>query len=86
MSYNSNYFGNAYAPAIGQFYVQNEQKLTFYPVVDVFLNVKIKKARIFVKMEHLNQGIFRQKGYYVSPNYAMPERLFRLGFSWAFYN
>jgi hypothetical protein len=86
LSYNSNYFANAYAPAIGQFYVQNEQKLTFYPVVDVFLNVKIQKARIFVKMEHLNQGIFRQRGYYVSPNYAMPERLFRIGFSWAFYN
>ena len=86
MSYNSNYFANAYAPAIGQFYVQNEQKLTFYPVVDVFLNVKIQKVHVFVKMEHLNQGILRQRGYYVSPNYAMPERLFRIGFKWAFYN
>ncbi len=84
--YNTNYYANAYMPSTGQFYTQFNEQLTYYPVFDAFLNVRVQKVRLFLKLEHLNQGLFPQKNYFTAPNYAMPDRMFRFGFSWVFYD
>jgi phage tail tube protein FII len=34
--YNTNYKANNYNPALMEFYVQNQEKIAFYPVLDVF--------------------------------------------------
>lgn len=84
---NTNYMANAYMPVTGQFYLQNQEKLSFYPVVDVFVHFKVKRARLFVRMRHVNQGLMgKQKGYFVAPGYAAFDRYFNFGVSWMFYD
>lgn len=84
------YFGkhqaDAYDPAIMSYYLQNEETLKFYPIVDVFFNLQVKRTRIFAAMQNITQGLFGEKGYYTHPNSPAPPRAFRLGVSWQFYD
>lgn len=82
--YKTDYFANSYMPASGQFHLQNKLEMTYYPVVDFFINMKIKRARIFLKIEHLNE-LLTSSGYYDIPHYPMPDWTFKLGIDWIFY-
>ncbi len=86
--YNTNYFANAYNPATGQFFLQNEKELQFYPVMDAYLNAKIQRIRIFVKMQHLNQALFSgiNNGYFDVLHYPMPDRALKFGVKWMFFD
>ncbi|MDX2001184.1 MAG: putative porin [Chitinophagales bacterium] len=84
--YNTNYKGYGYFPLTGQFYIQDNLTLSYYPVADVFVSLKIAEAIVFLKMEHVNQGIFSQKGYYATYGYPAADRAFKVGVSWRFYN
>ncbi|MCH8330235.1 MAG: hypothetical protein IH946_02465 [Bacteroidetes bacterium] len=44
LHYYSDHYADGYTPAIGQFTVQNSTKLTYYPVADLFMNIKLKKT------------------------------------------
>ncbi|OWY22143.1 hypothetical protein C7N43_13525 [Sphingobacteriales bacterium UPWRP_1] len=83
---NTAYFANAYAPATGQFYLQNTEKIDWYPVADVYGVFKVKRVRLFVKMEHVNQGLLKRKSYFTAPHYPGIDRVFRFGASWMFYD
>ncbi len=83
--YSTSYKGYAYQPAISQFHLQNERMLGNYPFVDVFINFKHKRARIFFKSEHLNSG-YLDPEYFTVLNYPRNERMFKFGVSWSFYN
>lgn len=83
--YNSPYYAGAYMPATGNFYLQNQKSLFNYPMIDLFISAQISKARIFFKVNFVNQGLF-EKGYFSSPYYPMPDRSFRGGISWRFYD
>ena len=52
--YNTKFYADNYMPSIMQFYNQRERKTGNYPKLDVFLNLRIKRADIFVKYEHIN--------------------------------
>jgi hypothetical protein len=84
--YNTNYNGYGYFPLTGQFHIQDNFKLSYYPVADLFLSMKIAEAIVFIKVEHINQGIFKQKGYYAAYKYPVADRAFKVGVSWRFYN
>lgn len=83
--YNSAYVPYAYMPATTDFYLQNNVKLEDYPVFDFFAVANLKRARLFFKVEHINQGIQRE-GYFQSPYYPIGKRAFKLGVSWSFYD
>lgn len=85
IAWNSSYKALSYMPATGIFYIQNDKKIGNYPYCDIFLNFKIKQARIFIKYQHFNNGWFSTP-YYDSPHYPSPESAFKLGISWYFYN
>ncbi|MBX7224900.1 MAG: putative porin [Chitinophagales bacterium] len=85
VTYNTNYRGDAYNPALMSFYLQDKEKLTFYPVLDVFFNIHIKRARLFFLYQHVNSGMF-QGGYYTAPDYAMPDRNIKTGVVWQFFD
>ena len=53
--------------------------------MDLFFEIFIKRARLFFMMEHINQGMFAQKGYFVAPNIGAQDRAFKLGVTWQFY-
>ncbi len=84
--YNTNFTGNAYNPSLAEFYQQNKQKLTFYPIMDVFFSLQVKFTNIFLRVEHVNQGMFKQKGIYTAPDYGYLDRTFRAGVIWQFYD
>jgi len=84
--YQTNYFANSYMPVTGQFYLQNEQKLKYYPIVDLFFNMKVKKARIFFLMENITQGLLVEDGYFKAPHYPANGRSFKFGILWMFFD
>ncbi len=85
LRYNSSYYADGFMPATGLFYVQNEREMGSYPYFDLFINAKVKRVRIFFKLEHLNKGL-NGNGYYTALHYPMNDRVFRFGLSWRFYN
>ncbi|MCP4120370.1 MAG: putative porin [Bacteroidetes bacterium] len=86
INYYTNYRADGYNPAIMDFHLQDQEELKFYPVMDVFFEIFIKRARIFFMLQNANQGMFRPNGYYVAPNYGAQDRAFKAGVSWQFYD
>jgi hypothetical protein len=83
--FNTSFYANAYMPATGQFYLQTEKKYGNYPVLDFFLNAKIKVVNIFFKIDHLNAG-FSGNNYMLTPLYILNQRSFKVGVSWKFWD
>ncbi len=83
--YNTSYFSYAYMPAIKSFYVQNSVKTGDYFYTNVFLNLQIKRSRIFVKYINLAY-LLKDFSYYTVPSYPMQDGGFRFGVSWMFYD
>ena len=83
--YTSAYYSNAYMPATGEFYLQNQQKYGNYPFVDFFLNVRVQTVRVFIKIDHLNSG-YSGANYIMTPHYPVNERSFKIGVSWKFFD
>lgn len=86
--YFTQYFAPDYSPAIGQFYLQNPEtryKLGGYPLVNGYLNIHLKRTRIFVQMYNLVQG-GGDKSYIFAPHYPLNPRGFVFGISWNFFD
>jgi hypothetical protein len=83
--YNTSYHGYAYVPATARFYRQNETLTGNYPYVNAFLNVKLKRTRIFLSFDHLNSGMSGYN-YFMVPSNPMSVRMFKYGFAWTFYD
>jgi hypothetical protein len=88
VTYNTPYFAYAYMPATGMFYLQEKQKIGNYPFFDFFVNLQIKRARIFVKTDGLNT-VFRNylgKENFMAYRYPTNDFRMKFGVSWAFYD
>ncbi|RIH66142.1 hypothetical protein D1164_04320 [Mariniphaga sediminis] len=85
MRYNTAYYADAYHPATGLFYLQNQEKIGDFPYIDAYVNLRLKRTRVFFKM--MNVGTeFINKEYYTTPGYPMNRMTFRLGVAWTFYD
>ena len=82
-SYSMGYFANAYNPALSDFHLQNDKQVGNYPFIDVFLNLRVKKLRAFVKFTHINAGWLGYNYYHV-PNYPVNDFAWHFGINWAF--
>jgi hypothetical protein len=86
--YKSAYTPLAYDVPIQQFYVQKEgqsYEVPDFPIIDVFFNARIKRARIFVKYNNLIQA-FTKQGYMPTPYFIGQRNLIDFGFDWSFYD
>lgn len=83
--YRTRFYADAYSPAIGQYYNQREKLLGGYPTLDVYANFKWKRALLFFKYEHVNQG-FPTLEYFSALHYPINRRIFKFGVSWMFYD
>ncbi|WP_298526473.1 putative porin [uncultured Christiangramia sp.] len=79
--YFTKYEANAYDPILAEFYVQNEEEIGGFPVVDYFFNAKVDKARIFFKLEHLNSLVTGNNNF-SAPDYPYTDFLVRFGLVW----
>jgi hypothetical protein len=85
VTYNTIYHPYAYMPAIGRFYRQGNLTAGDYPFINLFLNFKIKRTRLFVMYDHVNAKLMGYH-YEMVPSYPMSVRLLRYGLAWTFYD
>jgi hypothetical protein len=89
VTYNTLYHPYAYMPATGRFYRQEQSNAGDYPFINIFVNIKIKRTRLFFMFDHFNAGKMGENiryNYDMIPGYPMNIRMFRYGLSWTFYN
>lgn len=88
LRYFTKYYAEAYNPATGQFHLQNGNDLVQiggYPLINVYLNLALKRTRIFLMMSHINVGSGNSNYFHV-PHYPLNQSLFKFGISWNFYD
>lgn len=89
LAYFTKYYAPAYAPGIQQFHLQptdDQVEIGGYPFVNVYVNMHLKRTRIYVMASNLMQGMGNRAGFTV-PHYPVnPRQWFRFGISWNFYD
>ncbi len=83
--YFTSYNMDAYNPLLGEFYVQNTEELGGFPLLDFFINARIKQTRIFLKAEHFNSS-FSGYNFYAAPSYPYRDFVIRFGLVWNFFS
>ena len=87
MRYFTSYYAPDYALNVGQFAVQDTSsprvKVGNYPIINAYVNLHLKHCRVYLSMNHVNQG---DGHYYWAPHYPVNPRTFHFGVSWNFFN
>lgn len=83
--YFSKYNMDAYNPLLAEFYTQNREELGGFPMLDFFINARVKSARIYLKAEHFNSS-FMENNFYAAPNYPYRDFVIRFGLVWNFFS
>lgn len=83
--YFTEYNMNAYDPVLAEFYVQNDQKLGGFPLVDFFLNARIQQTRIYFIYENFTALFGSKSEYFAAPGYPYRDNVFRFGLVWNFF-
>lgn len=79
------FYAPKYFPSTGQFALQNERQTGNYPFTDVFVNLNLKRACIFIKLVHANY-LLSDANYFLAPHYPIAPRSLNFGVSWNFYD
>lgn len=82
----SSFKAPAYQPALMTRYNQDEIEIGNYPFMNVYLNVKFKKARFYLLYSHVNYGWLGGNNYFSIPHYPLNPGIFQLGISVDFAN
>jgi len=83
--YFTKYNMDAYNPLLGEFYIQNNEEFGGFPMLDFFINAKVKQTRIYLKAEHFNSS-FTGNTFYAAPNYPYRDFVIRFGLVWNFFS
>ena len=83
--YFTSYYMDAYNPLLAEFYVQNREELGGFPMLDFFINAKVRQTRIYLKAEHFNSS-FTGNTFYAAPNYPYRDFVIRFGLVWNFFS
>ncbi|MEX0289760.1 MAG: putative porin [Flavobacteriaceae bacterium] len=83
--YFTKYNMDAYNPLLGEFYVQNNEEFGGFPLLDFFVNAKVRQTRIYLKAEHFNSS-FTGNTFYAAPNYPYRDFVIRFGLVWNFFS
>lgn len=83
--YFTEYNMNAYDPVLAEFYVQNDQKLGGFPLVDIFFNAKIRQTRIYFVYENFTALFGGKNEYFSAPGYPYRDNVLRFGIVWNFF-
>ena len=87
MRYFTSYYAPDYAPSVSQFATQDSRyarvRVGNYPIINVYLNLHLKHCRLYLSMNHVNQGDGHS---FWAPHYPIDPRTFHFGLSWNFFN
>lgn len=81
----SKFFINEYNPVISTFHIQDKRKIGGFPIVDFFLNAKIRQTRLFFIFEHINSS-FSENNFFTTPSMPYRDSNFRFGLNWNLFN
>lgn len=84
LNYFTKYYANDYNPLIAEFFVQKTKKIGNFPMLDVFVNGRIRQTRIFFVAEHIN-SLFSKNNYLTATNYPYRDFIIRFGLVWNFF-
>lgn len=83
--YFTSYNMNSFNPLLGEFYIQNNESLGGFPMIDLFINAKVQQTRLYLKAEHVNSP-FTGNNFYSAPNYPYRDFIIRFGVVWNFFS
>ncbi|TRZ43083.1 putative porin [Robertkochia solimangrovi] len=83
--YFTEYYANGYNPVMSEFFVQDYEKIGGFPLMDFFINAKVRRTRIFFKAEHFNSS-FTGYNFYSAPEYPYRDFIIRFGVVWNFFS
>ncbi len=84
--YTTSYYMPGYNPALATFYNQRDYSLGGYPYMDAYLMARWQNMRIFLKYQHLNDGLFGNGEVFSVANYPLNPGMFKFGISWLFHD
>lgn len=80
-SWVSEFKADFYVPYTRQFVLQNDVSIGNYPYFNVFLSASIQTVNIYIRYEHINEGM-SGANYYSTYLYPNVPRFFSLGINW----
>ncbi len=83
-NYFTEHYINDYNPILAESFVQNDKKVGGFPMLDFFVNARIRQCRLFLKAEQFNSG-FTGNNFYTAPNYPYRDFMIRFGLVWTFF-
>jgi hypothetical protein len=83
-NYFTKFYANDYNPIVGDFYIQNTSQIGDFPMVDFFINAKVRQTRIYLKAEHFNSAL-TGNDFYAAPSYPYRDFIVRFGIVWNFF-
>jgi hypothetical protein len=83
--WKSSYYAPNYDVTSQQFYTQQRYLAPAFPIIDIFLNARIKRARIFVKYNNALMT-FMNYGNVPTPFYPGIQNIIDFGFDWSFFD
>ena len=84
INYFTKFYADDYNPILGEFFIQKDKQIGAFPMLDFFINSRIKQTRIFLKAEHFNSAFTGNK-FYSAPNLPYHDFMVRFGLVWNFF-
>lgn len=85
MHFFTPYYAMNWMPVTGMFHLQDNEQFGGFPFVNFFVNIELKRALIYVKVENLTQD-FIAPDYFIAPGHPLPDLVLRLGIKWDFFH
>jgi hypothetical protein len=85
--YFDRFYPRAYHPVFSDFVLQDYKEIGNYPLVDYFVNFKVKRFRFYFKLEHFNALVtYKNPNYYAAPLQPIRDFSIRFGLRWIWFN
>ena len=83
--WKSDYFAPDYSVTTNQYFIQDYFNVPSFLISDVYINVKLGHAYVFLKFNNLIDA-FTKETYFAAPNYVGKRALVDYGFYWMFFD
>ena len=83
--YHSPFYQPGFTPLTSQFYEQRSLLSKDQPLFDFFLNMRLKRAVIYLKIENVTKQ-FSSSAIFPLEKYPVESLLFKYGVTWQFHN
>lgn len=84
INYFTEYYADAYMPALRTYHLQKDVKIGNYPFLDFYLTIKLKRANIFIGYTNI-YSLSKDYRYFTTPHYPMRDSKFVFGVKWRLY-